>query len=139
MASSNKSGGPTTRQHPVEYTPPNVAVDPKSRTSTTMDEAPPSSYTLNASSNSTAESVPTSLGRGSTSGEGDRPEVPDADLDGEQMRAPGDGEIYAAQFNKTGTADGPEIGGDLDKKKAEQQEARENVASDRKKGIDVGI
>ena len=104
-----------------------MAIDSTSRTETTLGSAPPKSYTLNAESNSSADPTPSSLGQGSSGPQQDNPNVPDADLDGEQMRAPGEGEIYKAQFGKTGTAEEKQIGSDLDKKKAEQQEKRDAI------------
>jgi hypothetical protein len=114
-----------------------VAIDSASRTETTNGPAPPQSYTLTADSNRSADPTPSALGQGSSGSKPDNPNVPDADLDGEQMRAPGDGEIYEAQFGKTGTAEEKEMGTDLDKKKAEQQEKRDAIKASRQHGVDV--
>nr|POF26271.1 hypothetical protein CFP56_22420 [Quercus suber] len=58
--------------------------------------------------------------------------------DGEQMRAPGEGEIASAVDRKPG-ASGEEQGLelDLDRKKAEQAPAREKVQAEEKKELDV--
>ncbi|KAI9639972.1 hypothetical protein NHQ30_011641 [Ciborinia camelliae] len=61
------------------------------------------------------------------------------DLDGEQMRAPGEGEIMAAQFDKRNAGWGEEgsYTSDLDRQKLEQKEAREKIKSQREQGVDV--
>ena len=61
-----------------------------------------------------------------------------SDLDGEQMRAPGEGDIYKQQFNKSGFGEQEDLAGDLDRKKAEQAGAREEKKSQRKDAVDVG-
>ncbi|KAB8292420.1 hypothetical protein EYC80_008148 [Monilinia laxa] len=61
------------------------------------------------------------------------------DLDGEQMRASGEGEVIGAQFDKKNAGWGEEgsYTSDLDRKKADQKEAREKIKSQREQGIDV--
>ncbi|ESZ91759.1 hypothetical protein SBOR_7866 [Sclerotinia borealis F-4128] len=61
------------------------------------------------------------------------------DLDGEQMRAAGEGEVMAAQFDKKNAGWGEEgsYTSDLDRQKAEQKEAREKIKNQREKGVDV--
>ncbi|KAI9760724.1 MAG: hypothetical protein M4579_001462 [Chaenotheca gracillima] len=59
------------------------------------------------------------------------------ELDGEQMRAGGEGEIMRAQFKKTGQGEQPSLTSDLDRKKEEQKGAREEVMGQRQHGIDV--
>lgn len=61
------------------------------------------------------------------------------DLDGEQMRAPGEGDVMAAQFDKKDAGWGEEgsYTSHLDRQKAEQKEAREKIKSQREQGIDV--
>ncbi|KAF7857967.1 hypothetical protein EAF04_009324 [Stromatinia cepivora] len=61
------------------------------------------------------------------------------DLDGEQMRMPGEGEVMAAQFDKKNAGWGEEgsYTSDLDRQKAEQKEAREKIKSQRAEGLDV--
>jgi hypothetical protein len=56
------------------------------------------------------------------------------DLDGEQMRAAGEGEVMDAQFNKKNAGWGEQgsLTSDLDRQKAEQQGARENVKEQRR-------
>lgn len=54
------------------------------------------------------------------------------------MRAPGEGDVYKQQFHKTGFGEQEDLATDLDRKKAEQQEARERVKQDRAEGKDVG-
>ncbi|QSZ32596.1 hypothetical protein DSL72_002175 [Monilinia vaccinii-corymbosi] len=61
------------------------------------------------------------------------------DLDGEQMRAPGEGEVMDAQLNKKDAGWGEEgsYTSNLDRQKAEQKEAREKIKSQREQGLDV--
>ena len=54
------------------------------------------------------------------------------------MRAPGEGDVYNAQFHKTGMGEQQDLASDLDRKKAEQAGAREEVKSQRKEKVDVG-
>jgi len=55
------------------------------------------------------------------------------------MRAPGEGEVMQAQFDKKNAGWGEEgsLTSDLDRKKAEQKEKRDAVKEDRKEGLDV--
>lgn len=61
------------------------------------------------------------------------------DLDGEQMRASGEGEVMHAQLDKKNAGWGEEgsYTSDLDRQKAEQQEAREAIKSARQAGVNV--
>jgi hypothetical protein len=61
------------------------------------------------------------------------------DLDGEQMRAPGEGEVMDAQLNKknAGWGEQDSLASDLDRKKAEQKSAREDIKAERQSGADV--
>ena len=61
------------------------------------------------------------------------------DLDGEQMRAPGEGEVMDAQFDKKNAGWGEQgsFTSDLDRLKAEQKDAREEVKAARQRGADV--
>ncbi|THV49040.1 hypothetical protein BGAL_0214g00090 [Botrytis galanthina] len=61
------------------------------------------------------------------------------DLEGEQMRAAGEGDVMAAQLDKKNAGWGEEgsYTSDLDRQKAEQKEAREKIKSQREQGIDV--
>jgi hypothetical protein len=61
------------------------------------------------------------------------------DLNGEQMRAPGEGDVMDAQFNKSNAGWGEEgsFTSDLDRQNAEQQGAREKVQAARKQGVNV--
>ncbi|KAI9858528.1 MAG: hypothetical protein M1824_004264 [Vezdaea acicularis] len=116
---------------------PGIAVPNDSRTKTTEGSPPPTSYTLGPDSNSDAKPTPSALGSGS-----DKPDKPDLgdpadDLDGEQMRAPGEGDVMRAQQSKTGMGEQEEIGGDLDRKKIEQQGKRQSIQDQRQHGVDV--
>jgi hypothetical protein len=57
-----------------------------------------------------------------------------SDLDGEQMRAPGEGDVYRQQFKKTGFGEQEDLVSDLDKKKAEQAGARKEMKEARVSG-----
>jgi len=61
------------------------------------------------------------------------------DLDGEQMAAPGEGEVMDAQFNKSNAGWGEQesLTSDLDRKKAEQQGKRESIQAERQEGVNV--
>lgn len=80
-----------------------------------------------------------SLGRGVRDASGDRPtgEIPN-ELDGEQMRASGEGEVMQKQFEKSGFGEQEDLASGLDQKKAEQAGAREEIKSQRKEDVDVG-
>lgn len=60
-------------------------------------------------------------------------------LNGEQMRAPGEGDVMQAQFDKKDAGWGEEgsYTSDLDRQKAEQQGAREQIKQDRRAGANV--
>lgn len=49
-----------------------------------------------------------------------------SDLTGEQMRAPGEGDIASAQDRKHGFGEQADLASDLDRKKAEQQQRLED-------------
>ena len=53
------------------------------------------------------------------------------------MRAPGEGEVYQAQFRKTGFGEQADLAGNLDRKKAEQSERRDTVTDRRERDVDV--
>jgi len=61
------------------------------------------------------------------------------DLEGEQMRAAGEGDIMHAQFEKknAGWGEQDSLTSDLDRQKAEQKGAREDVQNARKAGANV--
>ena len=63
---------------------------------------------------------------------------PSNDQDGEQMRAPGEGDIAAKQDHKGGFGSEGDLASDLDRKKAEQAPLREEVKADREKKVDIG-
>ncbi|KAI1081605.1 hypothetical protein F5B20DRAFT_578936 [Whalleya microplaca] len=57
------------------------------------------------------------------------------ELDGDQMRAPGEGDVAAAVDRKPGASGSqPDLASDLDRKKQEQASAREAIKDDRKHG-----
>lgn len=65
------------------------------------------------------------------------------ELDGEQMAAPGEGKVAGAvrgndKFGGGGGGSEQDFTSDLDRKKAEQQEAREQIKGEREQGTDVG-
>jgi hypothetical protein len=61
------------------------------------------------------------------------------DIDGEQMRASGEGEVMDAQFNKknAGWGEQESMTSDLDRQKAEQKGAREEIKTARNEGANV--
>ncbi len=108
------------------------------------------------STNSSAESTPfQSAASATAAGHGDHPQdnadesnviVPGSkvgpqqeDLEGEQMRMAGEGQVMDAQFNKqnAGWGEQASLTSDLDRKKAEQQGAREDIQAERRDGSSV--
>ncbi|KAI9802510.1 MAG: hypothetical protein M1833_001582 [Piccolia ochrophora] len=85
-----------------------------------------------------AEPTATALGSGTTDPT-DRGTGMVDELDGEQMRAPGEGDVMRAQQNKgnMGMGEQESLTADLDRKKEEQQGKRESVQADRHGGTDV--
>lgn len=61
------------------------------------------------------------------------------DLNGEQMAAPGEGKVMDAQFDKKNAGWGEEgsFTSDLDRQKAEQKGARDEIKAARQQGVDV--
>jgi hypothetical protein len=61
------------------------------------------------------------------------------DLEGEQMRMAGEGQVMDAQFNKQNAGWGEQgsLTSDLERKKAEQQGAREKTQAERRHGSNV--
>jgi hypothetical protein len=61
------------------------------------------------------------------------------DLQGEQMAAPGEGEVMQAQLDKKNAGWGEEgsYTSDLERQKADQKDAREEIKADRKDGMSV--
>jgi hypothetical protein len=108
------------------------------------------------SSNSSAESTPfQSAASATAAGHGDHPQdnadesnvtLPGSkigpqqeDLEGEQMRIAGEGQVMDAQFNKQNAGWGEQgsLTSDLDRKKAEQQGARDEILAERRNGSNV--
>ena len=54
------------------------------------------------------------------------------------MRAPGEGDVYNAQFSKSGFGEQNDLASDLDRKKQEQAGLREDVQDQRSRDVDVG-
>lgn len=71
--------------------------------------------------------------------QGSKVGVQNEDLEGEQMRAAGEGEVMNAQLDKknAGWGEQDSLTSDLDRKKAEQAEARNEIKSERAQGLDV--
>jgi len=53
------------------------------------------------------------------------------------MRAPGEGDVYKAQFEKSGFGEQEDLASDLGRKKAEQSERRGEVKEQRREDVDV--
>ncbi|KAF2739221.1 hypothetical protein EJ04DRAFT_508936 [Polyplosphaeria fusca] len=64
------------------------------------------------------------------------------ELDGEQIAAPGEGKVWEAVEGKGGKSGAsgsqPDLAADLDRKKAEQAEAREAIKAQREQGVSDG-
>lgn len=91
---------------------------------------------------SNSEGTPSALGQGS-----DKPDKGESvgraadELDGEQMRMAGEGDVYQAQLDKGGKGGFGEeqsFTADLDRKKEEQRGMREEIKAERKEKVDVG-
>ncbi|KAI9838612.1 MAG: hypothetical protein M1819_004926 [Sarea resinae] len=122
----------TTSGNPADQTPS------ESRTADATSDLNTEKVSRRGPSSGSSDPTPSALGYGG-SGEKDKPAgLPSDEQDGEQMAAPGEGEILKAQWDKTGTAEEAEIGGDLDRKKAEQAPLREEIQGQREKGVDIG-
>jgi hypothetical protein len=108
------------------------------------------------SSNSSAESTPfQSAASATAAGHGDHPQdnadesnvtMPgrkvgpqQEDLEGEQIRTAGEGQVMDAQFNKQNAGWGEQnsLASDLDRKKVEQQGARDEIQDERRHGRNV--
>ncbi|KAH9908562.1 hypothetical protein F4778DRAFT_351971 [Xylariomycetidae sp. FL2044] len=90
------------------------------------------------------EAVPSSLGRGIRGappgeeqfGRTEEEAGRHRELEGEQMRAPGEGDVADVVNRKPGASGSqPDLASDLDRKKAEQAEQREAVKEQRKYGM----
>lgn len=112
-------------------------------------------YGPSDSKSSSTATPATSVGSATAAGHGDHPKdnaddsnavLPGSkvgpqqeDLDGEQMRAPGEGEVMKAQFDKKNAGWGEEgsFTSDLDRQKEEQKGKREEVMAKRREGESV--
>jgi len=122
-----------------------------------LNKAPPGAgTTLGPDSNSSSKGTPAmSVGSATAAGHGQHPNdkaddsnaaLPGSkvgpqneDLQGEQMRAPGEGEVMDAQFNKkdAGWGEQDSLTSDLDRKRAEQQGARQEIKAERRGGQNI--
>ncbi|KAI9744578.1 MAG: hypothetical protein M1818_002107 [Claussenomyces sp. TS43310] len=112
--------------------------------------------TFGPDSNSTGQGTPAmSVGSATAAGHGQHPKdnaddsnasLPGSkvgpqneDLEGEQMRASGEGEVMDAQFDKknAGWGEQESLTSDLDRKRAEQDGARRKVKASRREGVNV--
>ena len=60
------------------------------------------------------------------------------ELDAQQMAAPGEGKVASAVDNKPGASgEQPDLASDLDRKKEEQAEAREEIKAQKQEDVDV--
>lgn len=96
---------------------------------------------------SQSEATPTSVARGirgappgeETKGETHESVGRNQELDAQQMAAPGEGKIADAVDQKPGASGAaPDLASDLDRKKAEQKEARAEIKASRQENVDVG-
>ncbi|KAI9702023.1 MAG: hypothetical protein M1836_001367 [Candelina mexicana] len=62
----------------------------------------------------------------------------EGELEGEQMRAPGEGDVMRSQWNKTGMGEQKGLTENLDRKKEEQRGKREAIMGERSKEVDIG-
>ncbi len=98
----------------------------------------PGVFTRRADDEGDIEPKPSAIGAGSTRPPIDENATPADELDGEQMRMPGEGEIMRAQANKTGTGEEKSFTSDLDRKKEEQQGRREQIQQQRQAAVEGG-
>ena len=93
----------------------------------------PKTFTRRPGDQGDIEPKPPAMGAGSSHAPMiDENEPPADELDGEQMRAPGEGEVMAAQEHKTGTGEEKSLTSELDRKKEEQQGMREKIQEQRR-------
>ncbi|KAI4153929.1 MAG: hypothetical protein LQ340_002002 [Diploschistes diacapsis] len=92
-------------------------------------------------SNHDQAATSTSLGYGARDSSGDKGSSISQGVsgtEGDQMRPPGEGDVYEQQFKKTGFGEQKDLASDLDRKKAEQSGMREQVKQQRESNVDVG-
>ncbi|KAI9883368.1 MAG: hypothetical protein M1823_004858 [Watsoniomyces obsoletus] len=98
----------------------------------------PGVFSRRAGDQGDIEPTPSAIGAGSTRAPIDEDAAPADELDGEQMRMPGEGEVMRAQANKTGTGEEKSLTSDLDRKKEEQQGRREQIQQQRQAAVEQG-
>lgn len=95
---------------------------------------------------SQSEATPTSVARGirgappgeETKGETHESVGRNQELDAQQMAAPGEGKVADVVDKKPGASGAaPDLASDLDRKKEEQKEARDEIKSQKKEEVDV--
>jgi len=126
---------------------------PASKDQSNINKAP--TWGPNDTKDSSTATPEMSVGSTTAAGHGDHPQdnaddgnatLPNSkigpqneDLEGEQMRAPGEGDVMRAQFDKKNAGWGEQnsLTGGLDRQKAEQEEARESIKAQRAAGAGV--
>lgn len=126
--------------NPTDHTPQEkskASANATTNSSTKSEKRDPGDIDIPSTHDHGAEA--SSLGYGARDASGDKPtgEV-GSELDGEQMRAPGEGDIMQKQFEKSGFGEQEDLASDLDRKKEEQAGAREEIKSQRRENVDVG-
>ncbi|KAF2636088.1 hypothetical protein P280DRAFT_473236 [Massarina eburnea CBS 473.64] len=136
-------------------TPGNASTKNPSEISQTASQAHDTSAPIDQripQKQTSGDGVPSSLGRGihgaptgeESKGLGKEDVGRHNELDGDQMAAPGEGKVADAVAGRTGGVslggggDQPDQAADLDRKKAEQQGARDALKEQRSAGVDVG-
>ncbi|MCJ1352313.1 MAG: hypothetical protein MMC33_002297 [Icmadophila ericetorum] len=125
----NTPGNPVDKE-PAEQR--ESAINASTNSAETTDQRIPSTHDQ--------EATPSSLGYGSRDSSGDKEDSqpPASELEGEQIHPANEGEVYAMQSRKTGFGEQEDLSSDLDRKKAEQAGAREELKRERAEDVDVG-
>ncbi|KAK6002678.1 hypothetical protein QM012_001428 [Aureobasidium pullulans] len=132
----------TTAGNPATKEPAEKAQASQQDDSAAIDKRIPSEQ-----AHSQSEATPTSVARGirgappgeETKGETHESVGRNQELDAQQMAAPGEGKVADVVDQKPGaTGAAPDLASDLDRKKAEQKEARDEIKAQKKEEVDVG-
>lgn len=139
-AQPNLNQAYSTPGNPTDHTPEEKSHAPSHETTNSSVKTDSrSANDISVPSTHSQDAQASSLGRGVRSTSGDKPTGDIAsELDGEQMRAPGEGDVMQKQFEKGGFGEQEDLASDLDRKKAEQAGKREEIKSQRKEEVDVG-
>lgn len=122
-----------TPQNPVSHTPSESKAGAQQSSLNN-----PKTFTRGPGDQGDIEPKPPAMAAGSSHPDRAEDVEPADELDGEQTRPPGEGEVMQAQAHKTGTGEEKSLTADLDRKKEEQKERREQIKEQRKEAMMEG-